>query len=219
MHYETVKAGGHRMHMLLDDNPYNNPIKFNAIDAMRTVAYATRQPNPDDKIMLIVGESGSGKDTIQNYLAENGGFKKLVSYTTRPRRESDAEDAHIFITDAEYDKLNNIVAATIYHGYRYCATQELVDDAHLYIIDPPGIDYFKRAYKGKKKAICVYIKTGIFTRLNRLRKRDGWAFAFKRVINDLIAFHGVQRKCDWIVSNNGRLSDACAALWTMLMYK
>ena len=62
---------------------------------------------------LIVGQSGSGKTTIVNTLEEKYGLKSIQSYTTRPKR-SENETGHTFISDEEYDKLENIVACTDY---------------------------------------------------------------------------------------------------------
>lgn len=47
-------------------------------------------------IYLIVGRSGSGKDTVVDYLCKHYGYKRIVSYTTRPPRN--AQDKHIFVT-------------------------------------------------------------------------------------------------------------------------
>ena len=59
-----------------------------------------------NNIYLIVGCSGSGKTTIVNSLENKYGLKSIQSYTTRPKR-SDDETGHIFISDEEYDKLED----------------------------------------------------------------------------------------------------------------
>ena len=98
-------------------------------------------------IYLIVGKSGTGKTTMVNRLQNLG--PQVQSYTTRPKRSED-ETGHIFVTDEEFDKLQNICAYTEYNGYRYAATQEQVDDATFYVIDPEGVWYFVDHYKGEK---------------------------------------------------------------------
>ena len=57
-------------------------------------------------IFLVMGESGSGKDTITKELSNKYGLKVLKSYTTRPKRYDD-EDTHIFISEEEFDNLEN----------------------------------------------------------------------------------------------------------------
>jgi guanylate kinase len=47
-------------------------------------------------IYLIVGRSGFGKDTVVDCLCERYGYKRIISYTTRPRRNE--QDKHIFVT-------------------------------------------------------------------------------------------------------------------------
>ncbi|NLV87677.1 MAG: hypothetical protein GX025_10765 [Clostridiales bacterium] len=191
---------------------------ISTMDLFMCGIFGIKSSEPDDKIILVVGPSGSGKDAVVNKAAQDFKFQKLVSYTTRPRRESDADDAHVFVTDAEYDKLKNIVAETEYHGYRYCATQEQVESAHLYIIDPAGIDFFREKYTGRKRVIVVYIKTNIIVRLFRLCKRDGFFYAAKRIANDIKAFYGARNKSDKTISNNGNIQDACTDIWLTLMY-
>ena len=61
----------------------------------------------DKYIVLIVGESGSGKSTICDELTKRYGLKQVESYTTRPRRSED-EDGHTFVSDEEFDKLEDI---------------------------------------------------------------------------------------------------------------
>lgn len=109
-----------------------------------------------DYIVLIVGESGSGKSTICRYLENNYGLKEVKSYTTRPKRNNN-DDSHIFITNEEFNNLNDIIAYTEYNGHRYCATEQQVEECDTYIIDPDGIDYFFKEYNGSKIPMVVHI--------------------------------------------------------------
>ena len=68
-------------------------------------------------LFLFVGRSASGKTTVANML-ERDGYNQIQSYTTRPPRYQD-ETGHTFISNKEYDKLDNIVASTLYNGYHY----------------------------------------------------------------------------------------------------
>ena len=40
-------------------------------------------------IIVLLGASASGKSTIERRLADNYGFEKIVSYTTRPKRHDE----------------------------------------------------------------------------------------------------------------------------------
>ena len=124
-----------------------------------------------NNIYLIVGCSGSGKTTIVNTLEEKYGLKSIQSYTTRPKR-SDSETGHTFISDEEYDKLENIIACTEFCDYRYCATAKQIDESDLYVVDPAGIESLKAFYKGDKQFKIIYIKSDITTRYERMRFRS-----------------------------------------------
>ena len=61
-------------------------------------------------LVAIIGKAGSGKDTIQNLLCErNKDFSKIVSYTTRAKRENEREgiDYHYITNDEFSEKILN----------------------------------------------------------------------------------------------------------------
>lgn len=121
-------------------------------------------------ILLITGKSGVGKDTIADCLCNNFGYTKVKSYTTRqPRYEG--EDTHIFVTKEEFDQLPHKVAYTNRENVEYCATQKQVDNADIYIIDPPGIKYFLETYKGNRQPIIIEIMCSEADRKRRVSDR------------------------------------------------
>ncbi len=152
-------------------------------------------------IYLVVGRSGSGKDTVVDYLCNRYGYKRIISYTTRPRRNE--QDKHIFVSDTEFDRLQNIVAFTDYGGHRYCATAEQVEEADLYIIDPAGVEFFKRAYKGGKSVKVIGMKCSLITAFCRMLKRgDGLWKALKRVITDIWMFRRLKKMSDFMIDTD-----------------
>lgn len=156
----------------------------------------------NNKIILIVGESGSGKDTLVNAVCDKYGYTKVKSYTTRPQRK-DIKDkqSHIFVTDEEFDNLKNLVAYTVFNGYRYGATAEQVEQADFYIIDCEGIKYFKEHYKGNKEIITIHISVPKVDRFLRMKKRDDSFKAIERIKNDEVAFVDVDEICDITIDN------------------
>ena len=125
-----------------------------------------------DIILLLVGKSASGKSTIAEYLEDEYGIKQVLSYTTRPMREGEEENpTHIHVTDEQFDELKNFVGYTEYDGHRYAATEEQVNECGVYVIDPNGVEFFKRYYNGTKKAIVVYVDASRPIRMRRMLDR------------------------------------------------
>lgn len=122
-------------------------------------------------LYLFVGPSGSGKTTIVDELECKYRYKCLQSYTTRPQRYEN-EYGHIFISDEEFNNLENIVAYTEYHGNRYCATEELLNDADLYVVDCDGVETLLNKYSNTERFICVfYFDTTVSVRISRMLDR------------------------------------------------
>lgn len=141
-------------------------------------------------IFLIVGQSGSGKTTIIDALKrKRPNLKSVESYTTRPRR-FEGETGHTFVTKDEFKNLEKSMCAyTMFNDYEYCATHQQIDDADLYTIDPDGIEYFLKEYKGDKKPVVIYIKASSITRFCRMVCRgDGWKKSWERIKHDSKVF-------------------------------
>ena len=164
-------------------------------------------------IFLIVGCSGSGKTTITEKLEQKYGLKSIQSYTTRPKRYED-ESGHTFVSDEEFDELTDMVAYTEFAGNRYCATAEQVENNDLYIIDPKGVDYFMKSYKGSKTPKVIFISSDMTTRYERMKSRaeengseymDAVKSSLERITNDVVEFydyiHG-QTQIDHTCKNN-----------------
>jgi guanylate kinase len=135
-------------------------------------------------LFLLVGKSGSGKTTAANKMESMYSMSQLQSYTTRPRRTKN-EVGHTFITDAEFDCLNNIVAYTEYNGYRYCCTKDQVDATDIYVVDIPGVETLLDKYKTERTIVILYFDTTVRTRIDRMVNRgDSDAAIISRLYND-----------------------------------
>lgn len=165
-------------------------------------------------MILLVGKSGSGKTTIAKNL-EHYGLKQVQSYTTRKPRY-DGEDGHTFITMEEYMKLPDKVATTYFDGNYYCATQQQCEDADIYVIDPHGIESFKRNYHGRKKWITVYLDVNPFTRFSRMVKRGDSIFAaLKRLRHDHRAFKHFKKCPDIVIVKNKDVQKVSDIIYTL----
>lgn len=167
-----------------------------------------------DYLILLVGKSGSGKTTIAKNL-EHYGLKQVQSYTTRKPRYK-GEVGHTFITMEEYMKLPDKVATTYFDGNYYCATQQQCEDADIYVIDPHGIESFKRNYHGNKKWITVYLDVNPFTRFIRMVKRGDSVFdALERLKHDRDSFKDFKKRPDIVVVKNKSVQKVSDMIYTL----
>ncbi len=60
--------------------------------------------NKEHVLMVVVGRTGSGKTSLITKLCERGGYKQLISQTTRQRR-NDNDNDHVFVTEEDYNYL------------------------------------------------------------------------------------------------------------------
>ena len=162
---------------------------------------------------MITGCSGSGKTTITEQLEQQYGLKSIQSYTTRQPRY-DGETGHTFVSDEEFDKLTDMVAYTEFDSKRYCATAEQVENNDLYVIDPKGIDFFMKSYKGNKIPKVIFISSDLTKRYERMVRRaevkgstyiEAVDIALGRIKNDVNEFYDYihnRASIDYIVNNN-----------------
>lgn len=175
-------------------------------------------------IILICGASGCGKTTLVEELEHQCKLKAIPSYTTRPPRYEN-EKGHTFVTDEQFDNLNNIIAYAETTNARYCVTQEMFDNEKysLYVIDNSGIKYLKKNYKGDRPMYVVYITCPLRQRYERMINRtdnnsDSVGFALERIEHDAIEFKSVP--WDIVIANaNDKFSEAFASLYLFCKQK
>lgn len=142
-------------------------------------------------MILIVGKSGSGK----SYLAKILNLNQVISRTTRRIRknEIDGIDKHFLNESAfnlDYD-MGKVMAMTKINGHYYWAIDEDFEGKDYYIIDPDGTRYM-REYSLIPITI-VYIKTPIYRRIYRMRKRgDSLLKIFQRLFSDIKTFKNIE---------------------------
>ena len=169
-------------------------------------------------LFCILGASASGKSTLVQKLEIELNMKQIASYTTRPPRY-DGEAGHTFVTDEEFQNLNDIVAYNYYLNNHYGVTSQQIDDeAHdLYVVDQTGLNELKEKYKGDRKIYSVYIDCLPINRYDRLFDRYFKMYqnslvatnrAMERIKQDEIEFENCNLVVDYVITNNDNIETA-----------
>ena len=160
-------------------------------------------------IIAITGRTAAGKSVVAKKMAERLGLKVLQSYTTRQPRPDELADMehsdHIFISNEEYNKLQDIAAETEINGCRYCTTVEVLNQCDFYVIDPDGIDYLKKEHGKEFHIVQFYIYANDKIRKERFLQRGNTESDFEsRNDDESKQFNAYEQnhKYDIIIYNN-----------------
>lgn len=166
-------------------------------------------------IITIAGRTAAGKSIIAKKLAERLGLTVLKSYTTRaPRPDEIANPAdadHIFVSEAEYDKLTDIIAETCINGNRYCTTKEILKNSDCYVIDPDGLSYLKKNLEPGFRLAQFYVYADEDIRKKRFMERGKSESEFRvrsDAENEQFSTYEDEHGYDIIIFNNGNIEDA-----------
>lgn len=125
-----------------------------------------------DKVILL-GHGGSGKDYFANYLS-NKGFKRNISYTTRPQREGEVEGVdYYFISNEDFQKK---IGEGFWHEYNifvgdwyYGASKDEFERCNLFIKEPRGLSLLSE--EERNRSYVIYINTPRDIRKDRMLER------------------------------------------------
>ena len=171
-------------------------------------------------ILLIEGESGSGKTTIADILSKKYGLSSIQSYTTRKPRYLE-ETGHTFISKEEYMRIpaDTMIAKTEFDGNYYCATTDQVEKNDVYVIDPAGIEYFKKVYHGGKTVIVIYLTASEDERYRRMIGRhDSEEKVKARIDNDRTAFAKAESYADYMYNTEANSPETIAE-WLYIIWE
>ena len=152
-------------------------------------------------IIVLVGKTASGKTTVANELCKNHGYKRIITYTTRPMRENEVQDVdYHFISDEQFNKMVENNEFTEYKRYNTAhgvwsygsvvtLEQELSEDCYVIILTPQGL---RDLSKKMSRYIAFYLNVSLKSQLERLKKRaDEEQQIIKRLENDAKDFENV----------------------------
>lgn len=164
-------------------------------------------------ILIICGKTASGKDKTVDELVLKHGFKKVITYCTRPMRKGEKQDVtYHYISEEEFRqkiedgffaewKSYDTEFGTWYYG---SALEDLenADDKSVIILTPEGYRDVKRNLPNKNiTAIYIYANNATI-KIRLMKRKDNEKEADRRLEQDNEDFKGVENEVDKIVYNN-----------------
>ena len=167
-------------------------------------------------VFCIIGRSASGKSSITKEVASRLNLKVLKSYTTRPPRQGETTENsdHIFITSEQVAQYNH-VAYTKINEYEYFATQEQLDEADLYVIDPKGFFELYSNISKDTKLVPIYIALPQrIARCRAIERGDDILVWEGRISDENDQFTAFEERgaANHVIVNDGTLEDAITKL-------
>ncbi|WP_354734626.1 guanylate kinase [Acinetobacter nosocomialis] len=170
--------------------------------------------------VLLSGTTCSGKTTIADTLTEKYGFMRIVTTTSRPKREGEIDGWHYhFVTQAEFDALKKAgqFLETNKHGnYEYGVGidkfQNMPENRNaVLIIEPNGYKKIKRYLKANEiKYLGAFVDADIRSRLNRLIVRADQKLAERLEVMIKVESHWINEidQYDMLIQNDCSIEGA-----------
>ncbi|RHB42222.1 hypothetical protein DW886_17030 [Enterocloster aldenensis] len=177
-------------------------------------------------VVALVGPSGSGKTTLLNELLQYEKIDRPMSATTRVPR--DGNDYYHFVSDTEFENMKadqRFAETTVYAGEKYGTELASINDVLMngkhcvMAIDISGAIALKMQYQ----TVIMYVKRDrkklIDVMLQRLM--DGNTTK-EDIVNRIVSLDDEKKNeelCDYIIDNNGNVSDAVSEICSILKIK
>ena len=142
-------------------------------------------------MLILIGPSASGKTEVARLLAKKYQLKKVITYTTRKKRNNEINKIdYNFITLEEFSSLNEqdfFAETTYYNANFYGTAKKDISDNRCIILDPNGFKKFSSLKD--ERIISFFLSCSEDVRFKRMVSRnDKLEDINKRLINDKIAF-------------------------------
>ena len=163
-------------------------------------------------MIVIIGKTASGKDTILKELIAKYGYKRVITYTTRPMRAEEKQDiSYHFISEEDFKKKISEGFFAEYKTYNtefglwYYGTAlddlESIDNKAIIILTPLGYKDILQKVKNRPKSIYIYANNATIKKRLALRGDDKNE-ARRRLEYDNEVFKGFESEVDKIFYNN-----------------
>ena len=166
-------------------------------------------------IIALIGASGSGKSVLEKELATHHGFEKIISYTTRDKRDNETDGKDYYFTNNS--TFNDMLEEDIFAEYdeypqgRLYGTlkTDYVGDNKVVVLTPNGFRQIKKNCPDKD-IFTVLVQANLGTRVKRYIDRcgvdkfnyDDAGEIFERINRDFGMFLGLEREVDFVIYNN-----------------
>ena len=131
------------------------------------------------KIIAIMGEAGTGKDSLmQEILKLKPEFHEIISCTTRPMRQGEAEGVNYYYYTPEYfgDRVlhDEMLECTVFNDWFYGTSYDSVrsDCVNIGVFNPTGVESLLARPDVDVKVVRVVAEDK--TRLLRQLNREKW---------------------------------------------
>ena len=170
------------------------------------------------KIIAIMGEAGTGKDSLmQEILKLKPEFHEIISCTTRPMREGEAEGVNYYYYTPEQfgDRVlhDEMLECTVFNDWFYGTSYDSVrsDCINIGVFNPTGVESLLARSDVDVKVIRVVAEDK--TRLIRQLNREEWPDVreiIRRFNADWMDFDGIEEDFECIKILNGQGADLVA---------
>ena len=156
-------------------------------------------------LIILVGASATGKTEVGKILKSKYGYNKIITYTTRDKRESEIEDVdYHFVSKETFEEMakeGKFFESTSYNGNYYGTSFEsLYHDGYL-ILEPNG---YEKYYNSNIKYKSFYLNTSNEIKYQRMIQRgDGEEKAKERIrVDDELFTDEIKSKFDYVISTD-----------------
>lgn len=170
------------------------------------------------KIIAIMGEAGTGKDSLmQEILKLKPEFHEIISCTTRPMRQGEAEGVNYYYYTPEQfgDRVlhDEMLECTVFNDWFYGTSYDSVrsDCINIGVFNPTGVESLLARPDVDVKVIRVVAEDK--TRLIRQLNREEWPDVreiVRRFNADWMDFDGIEEDFECIKVPNGQSADLVA---------
>lgn len=131
-------------------------------------------------IIALCGKSSVGKDTLLSALVKKTGWNKIVSCTTRPKRDYEVEgkDYYFLNNDQFYDKIvsNEMLEAAVFNDWCYGTQVSSLkeNEINVGVFNPEGIETLREDKRINLLAVQLECpdKIRLIRQLNREQNPD-----------------------------------------------